>query len=450
MKDLTIIGGGLAGCEAAWQAAIRGVQVWLCEMRPQSQTGAHTTGDLAELVCSNSLGSMLPDRASGLLKNEIKKLGSLLLMCAEETALPAGSALAVDRTAFSARVTTNLSNHPRINIIHKEIISIPNEPCIIASGPLTSPALSEKLAAFTGQDHLFFYDAISPVVSASSIDLKIAFKASRFNRNATDDGDYINCPFTKNEYYDFIDALSNAQSIDLKVYENEIQSGVKAGASKFFEGCLPIEILARRGQDALAFGPMRPVGLIDPRTGKRPFAVLQLRQDNLIGSLFNMVGFQTNLTFPEQKRVFQFVPGLENAEFVRYGQMHRNTYIASPLLLKPDFESRTHPGIFFAGQITGIEGYMGNIASGLLAGVNAALHIKQQALLELPGTTMLGALCQYITRADMKDFQPMKANFGILPPDACRVFKSKKEKTAFLTGRAMMDLDGLLTSWDWE
>ena len=449
-NELMIIGGGLAGCEAAWQAAKRGISVRLFEMRPVKQTGAHSSGDLAELVCSNSLGSMLPDRASGLLKAEIKRLGSLLLECAEETAVPAGTALAVDRKAFSAQILRRLSENPNIQLTREEITSIPENPCIIASGPLTSPALSKSLADFTGQDHLFFYDAIAPIIDAGTINTDIAFKASRAGRQQTEiTNDYINCPFTQAEYHRFVDELIRAQSIELKDFEIEVRSGVKAGAQKFFEGCLPIEVLARRGENSLAFGPMRPIGLFDPRTGRRPFAVLQLRQDNLSGTLYNMVGFQTNLTFPEQKRVFRMVPGLEHADFVRYGQMHRNTYIASPLLLNPTLESRDHPAIFFAGQITGIEGYLGNIASGLLAGINAALRLKQQPLLEFPTTTMLGGLCYYITNAAMKDYQPMKANMGILP-DSGMEFKSKRDKSSFLANRALQDLEEYLLSVNWQ
>lgn len=443
MEEIIIIGGGLAGCEAAWQAAKLGVKVRLYEMRPEKQTSAHQTGYLAELVCSNSFGSILPDRAAGLLKQEAKLLASLLLECAEASAIPAGTALAVDRLTFSSLVTQRMSEHPLIEIFRQEVTHIPDQPCIVASGPLTSTTLSKNLTSLTGEDHLFFYDAIAPIISVDSINLDIVFKASRFNHSASDSGDYINCPFTEEQYYNFVYELKNAQRIELRDFEKPVQSGVKAGASQFFEGCLPVEVLAQREQNALAFGPMRPIGLIDPHTGKRPFAVLQLRQDNLIGSLYNMVGFQTNLTFSEQKRVLRLIPGLENAEFVRFGQMHRNTYIASPLLLRPTLEFKKRPGVFFAGQITGIEGYMGNIASGLLAGINVAYWLKQQPLLEFPDTTILGALCQYITQADMKDFQPMKANFGILP-ETMQKFKSKKEKIAFLVERSLTDLSQYL------
>ncbi|GAB4535706.1 MAG: methylenetetrahydrofolate--tRNA-(uracil(54)-C(5)) -methyltransferase (FADH(2)-oxidizing) TrmFO [Anaerolineales bacterium] len=414
--ELTIIGAGLAGSEAAWQAARRGVRVRLYEMRPQVPTGAHTGGALAELICSNSLGSNLPDRAPGLLKEELRRLGSLLIRCADETALPAGGALAVDRDGFSAAVTRALETHPNIQIIRQEVQAVPDTPAIIASGPLTSDALSQSLSVLTGQEHLYFFDAIAPVVTFESIDFEKAFRASRYGRGEQEDGDYINCPLNAEEYAAFVDALLNAERITLKEFDRPLEDGVRAGKHRFFEGCLPIEVLARRGRDALAFGPMRPVGLRDPRTGRRPHAVLQLRQDNLAGNLYNLVGFQTNLKFPEQQRVFRLIPGLEQAEFVRYGQMHRNTFIFSPLLLRPTLQFHAREDLFFAGQITGVEGYAGNIATGLLAGWNAARVLHAQPPLTLPPETMLGALCHYITHAAPQDFQPMKANFGILPP----------------------------------
>lgn len=339
MKEIIIIGGGLAGSEAAWQAAERGCDVYLYEMRPGIPTGAHLSGYLAELVCSNSLGSNLIDRASGLLKEELRQLGSMLLECAEASALPAGAALAVDREIFAQMVTERISNHPRIRIIREEVKSIPEGIVIIASGPLTSPALAEAIQQFTGEDRLYFYDAIAPIVTLDSIDFSTAFRASRYGMGEEEEGDYINCPFTRDEYFSFVEALRTAQRISLREFEKEIESGVQAGMDRYFEGCLPVEILAQRGDLALAYGPMRPVGLKDPRTGKRPFAVVQLRQDNIAGTLYNLVGFQTNLTFPEQKRVFRMIPGLQNAEFVRYGQMHRNTFIASPFILNPTLQS---------------------------------------------------------------------------------------------------------------
>lgn len=416
MADLTVIGGGLAGSEAAWQAAEAGLSVDLYEMRPLVATGAHTGAYLAELVCSNSLGSRLVERAGGLLKAEASCLGSLLLRLAEECALPAGSALAVDREAFAERVTAAIESHPHIRVIRQEVQEIPATPTVIASGPLTSSALSRALAELTGQEHLFFFDAIAPIVTADSINMEVAFRASRYGKGEREEGDYINCPFTREQYQAFVSALVSAERIELREFEQLLESGVRAGAGPFFEACLPIEILARRGEQALAFGPLRPVGLLDPHTGRRPYAVVQLRQDNLSGTLYNLVGFQTNLKFSEQQRVFRMIPGLEQAEFVRYGQMHRNTYLFSPAHLLPTLQFRGRPDLFFAGQITGVEGYLGNIATGALAGKNLARRLLGQPALELPRTTMLGALCHYVTHASAADFQPMKANFGILPP----------------------------------
>lgn len=440
MTDLIIIGGGLAGSEAAWQAAQRGLKVRLFEMRPSLQTGAHQTHDLAELVCSNSLGSNLPDRASGVLKNEMRMLGSMLLECAEEASLPAGGALAVDRELFARLVTERVQNHANIEIIREEAREIPSSPTIIASGPLTSPALSQSIADLSGEDHLFFFDAIAPVIHAESINMEIAFRASRYGTGEQDEGDYINCPFTKEGYYAFVDALMQAERIELRSFEDAIKSGVKAG--HFFEGCLPVEVIAERGVDSLAYGPMRPVGIRDPHTGKRPYAVVQLRQDNLAGSLYNLVGFQTNLKFPEQRRVLRLIPGLENADFLRYGQMHRNTFIASPKLLRPTLQHIQRADLFFAGQITGVEGYMGNIATGLLAGLNAARLHHNEELITLPPTTMLGALCHYVTHADLKDFQPMKANFGILPSLETKI--AKRERGKAYSERALAELQIIL------
>ncbi len=416
MPDLIIIGGGLAGSEAAWQAAGCGIQVTLFEMRPEVPTGAHVSPYLAELVCSNSLGSNLPDRAPGLLKEEIRRMGSLLLQSAEETSVPAGGALAVGRDQFARLVTKRIEEHPNITLKREEVLQIPEQAVIIASGPLTSERLSQSLLDLTGQEHLYFFDAISPIVNLNSINFDIAYKASRYDRGEQEDGDYINCPMTAEEYNAFIDALIAAERIVLKSFELDLESGVRAGAHKFFEGCLPIEVLARRGRESMAFGPMRPVGLLDPRTGRRPHAVVQLRQDNIAGTLYNLVGFQTNLTFPEQRKVFRMIPGLEKAEFARYGQMHRNTFIFSPAHLYPTLQSKQRDDLFFAGQITGVEGYVGNIATGLLAGLNAARLLVGKNLVTFPETTMLGALCHYITHAAAADFQPMKANFGILPP----------------------------------
>ena len=449
MDPIIVIGGGLAGSEAAWQIAERNIKVKLYEMRPALPTGAHVTDQLAELVCSNSLGSNQADRASGVLKNELRRLNSLLVECAEETALPAGAALAVDREAFAKRVTEKISAHPNIELIRQEVTEIPSTPVIVASGPLTSESLSKSIAALSGDEHLFFFDAISPIVRADSIDMEVAFRASRYGKNSDpsgnaneEEGDYINCPFTKEEYYEFLNALRTAERIELRSFEDAIKTGVKAG--QFFEGCLPVEVIAERGDESLAYGPMRPVGLRDPRTGKRPHAVAQLRQDNLAGSLYNIVGFQTNLRFPEQRRVLRMIPGLENAEFERYGQMHRNTFIASPKLLRPTLQHISRDDLFFAGQLTGVEGYMGNIATGLLAGINMAILVHGKPPLELPHETMLGALCHYITHADLKDFQPMKANFGILPELGLGKKVSKKEKGQAYADRAMSMLDEYL------
>jgi methylenetetrahydrofolate--tRNA-(uracil-5-)-methyltransferase len=444
MTELTVIGGGLAGSEAAWQAAERGLNVTLYEMRPSVPTGAHETGDLAELVCSNSLGSNLPDRASGLLKQECRRLGSMLLECAEAAALPAGAALAVDRGLFARRVTERIESHPRIRVVRAEMTEIPSTPTIIASGPLTSARLSESLAALNGEGHLYFFDAIAPIVAADSINMEIAFRASRYDTGEQEEGDYINCPFTKQEYETFVAALQSAERIELRAFEEAIRTGVKAGT--FFEGCLPVEVIAERGAESLAFGPMRPMGLLDPRTGKRPYAVVQLRQDNLAGDLYNLVGFQTNLKFQEQTRVFRLIPGLEQAEIVRHGQMHRNTFIASPKVLRATLQHQTRDDLLFAGQITGVEGYMGNIATGLLAGQNAARVLSGQSPLELPPTTMLGALCHYVTHADLRDFQPMKANFGILPPlDTTKRLKGRDRARAHAE-RAITELEKFLTS----
>lgn len=428
MEKIKIIGGGLAGSEAAWQAAQRGINVELFEMRPVVETGAHKTAQLGELVCSNSLGSKIPDRATGVLQNELRKLGSLLMKCADQSEVPAGGALAVDREKFSSLITDALESHPRVSIIRSEVREIPEDGItIIASGPLTSQHLSDSILEFTGEDHLYFYDAVSPIVYADSIDMDVAFRASRYDRGETEAGDYVNCPFTEDEYYKFIAELQNSERIELLSFEKLIDSGVKAGAYKYFEGCLPVEVIAKRGEDSLAYGPMRPVGLTNPHTGSRPFAVVQLRQDNLANTLYNLVGFQTNLKFPEQRRVFRMIPGLGNARFARYGQMHRNTFINSPSILLPTLEAKNRRNLFFAGQITGVEGYVGNIATGLLAGINATRKIQQKPMVNLPRTTMLGALVDYITSATPQDFQPIKANFGILPKLETKI-KNKRER----------------------
>jgi methylenetetrahydrofolate--tRNA-(uracil-5-)-methyltransferase len=446
-NKLLIIGGGLAGCEAAWQAAERGVDVDLYEMRPEQTTGAHRTGNLAELVCSNSLGSNLPNRASGLLKAELRRLGSLLIKCADASSLPAGGALAVDRDRFSELITSALEEHPRIRIIRKAFETIPDEPGIIATGPLTSLALSKAMAGLTGEDHLYFFDAIAPIVRLDSVDMNVAFRANRYDKGEMEEGDYINCPLNAAEYLRFQAELLKAERIVLRDFEaEEIESGVTAGSDHYFQGCQPVEIIAGRGERSLAFGPMRPVGLTDPRTGRWPYAVVQLRQDNLAGDLYNLVGFQTNLTFSEQKRVFRMIPGLENARFERFGQMHRNTFIAAPLVLKSNFEFRQKPGLFAAGQLAGVEGYAGNIASGLLTALNAVQDLRGEDPVELPLTTMTGALMHYITHADLKDFQPTKAMFGLLPKPDDGERRSKRERFEYYVERALRDLDAYLAA----
>lgn len=433
MSRIIVIGGGLAGCEAAWQAAEAGAEVLLYEMRPRTMTPAHTTGALAELVCSNSLGSNVVGRAPGLLKEELRRLGSLLIRIADQHRLPAGSALAVDREAFAAAVTTAVEQHPRITVVREEVKEIPDEgPVVVASGPLTSSALSQALQALTGEDSLYFYDAIAPIVEAESIDMRIAFRASRYGRGENEGGDYINCPMTEQEYRAFYEALLSAQRIELREFERE--------DPHFFEGCLPIEVLAARGEQALAFGPLRPVGLKDPRTGRRPYAVVQLRQDNAAATLYNIVGFQTNLRYGEQERVLRMIPGLERARFVRYGSMHRNTYINSPRLLLPTLQYRQRPDLFFAGQIAGLEGYVGNIAGGWLAGVNASRLLRGQSPVLPPRETMIGALMHYITHAAADAFQPMKANFGLLPPLPRRV-RGKRARGEAHAERALAALE---------
>jgi methylenetetrahydrofolate--tRNA-(uracil-5-)-methyltransferase len=423
-----------------------GLDVALYEMRPKVQTGAHRTDGLAELVCSNSLGSKLADRASGVLLEEARRLGSLLVRVAEESAVPAGGALAVDRERFSDRVTRILSEHARVTIVREEVQRIPDGVGVLASGPLTSPALSLALRALAGADHLYFFDALSPIVEAESIDAGIAFRASRYGRDHGGDGDYLNCPMSREEYEAFVAALAAAERIPLREFEEAIHSGVRAGAGTFFEGCLPVEILADRDVLALAYGPLRPVGLRDPRTGARPYAVVQLRQDNLAGSLYNLVGFQTNLTASEQQRVFRMIPGLGEARFVRYGQMHRNTFVNSPELLEATLEVKRRRGLFLAGQITGVEGYLGNIATGILAGLNAVRAVRGVIRLELPRQTMLGALCHYISHADAGSFQPMKANFGLLPSLPGRPVRERRARHQAYAERSREALSQALAS----
>ena len=429
---VTVVGGGLAGTEAAWQIARLDVNVRLFEMRPRRNTAAHVTNNLAELVCSNSLGSTITAKAPGLLKAEMMGLGSLILEAGAGAAVPAGSSLAVDRDKFSELITERIEAHPRIEVIREEVTEIPDGPTILATGPLTSDDLVQSISAISGQKYLYFYDALSPIVAVDSIDMSLAFRASRYDRGIQDDGDYINCPMNKEEYLRFYEALTGAETITLRDFEAE--------DANFFEGCMPIEVMAQRGQDSLRFGPMRPVGLRDPRTGEKPYAIVQLRQDNLAGSLYNIVGFQTNLRWGVQADVLRLIPGLADAEFVRLGQMHRNTYINSPQLLHPTMQFRTRADLFFAGQITGVEGYVGNAGTGLLAGINAARLVLGQHPIILPTKTMLGALSHYVTHAEAKTFQPMKSNFGILPPPPSGKRMNKSERYEFYAERGLTAL----------
>lgn len=403
-EKLRVIGGGLAGSEAAWQAAERGVKVLLYEARPFFRSGAHVSDNLAEVVCSNSLGSNDAGSAPGLLKNELRELGSLIIQTADQTSLPAGLALAIDREKFSAQITRRIATHPNITLIREEVKEIPGErPLIIATGPLTSPSLAESIGRLTRLEKLYFFDAISPIIEAESIDRSIVFKASRYDQG---EGDYLNCPMTEEEYSLFYEALMDGEKMIPKSFEK----------TDYFEGCMPIEVLAERGRPTLLFGPMKPVGLIDPKSGKRPFAVVQLRQENQFASCYNMVGFQTKLKYGEQKRVFRLIPGLEKAEFLRLGSLHRNTFIQSPTLLEPTLQLKENRGVFVGGQLTGVEGYVESAAMGLLAGLNSANLIQHEPMIVPPSTTALGALLHYITQSDSRHFQPMNINFGLFPP----------------------------------
>lgn len=426
MKKFTVIGAGLAGCEAAWQIAEAGCNVTLLEMKPERFSPAHKSKNFAELVCSNSLKASRIDSAAGLLKEEMARLGSLTVPVARNCAVPAGGALAVDRNEFSETVTDMINSHPNITVEHRlveEILPSDDEILIIATGPLTEGKLGEEIQKLCG-DYLSFYDAAAPIVMADSVDMQKAFGASRYDRGGEDD--YINCPFNKAEYENFIEELINAEGAVVHDFD-------------VYEGCMPIEKLAKRGLDAPRFGPMKPVGLVDPNTGHRPWACVQLRRENSKGTMFNLVGFQTNLKFGEQKRVFSMIPGLENAEFVRYGVMHRNSFLNSPKLLNADFSLRNNPNIFFAGQITGVEGYMESAASGIMAGVNAVRRARDEEPLVLSEYNMIGALSQYISDESVTNFQPMGANFGILPPIEPKI-RDKRERYAALANRALEQL----------
>lgn len=422
MKKVIIVGAGMAGSEAAWQVAQRGIKVDLYEMRPEKSTPAHKTEKFAELVCSNSLRGAGLENAVGLLKEEMRQLNSIIMESADINRVPAGGALAVDREGFSQYITDKVKNHPNVTVINKEIETIPQEDdaiTIIASGPLTSEVLAKSIGELTGQDYFYFYDAAAPLISKESIDMSKAYRASRYGKGTAD---YINCPMDKEEYEKFWQELTTAELAPIKDFEK----------AKFFEGCMPVEEMARRGIDTLLYGPLKPVGLEDPKTGKRPYAVVQLRQDNAADSLYNIVGFQTHLKWPEQKRVFGLIPGLENAEFVRYGVMHRNTFINSPELLRPTLQYKDRDDLLFAGQMTGVEGYIESAASGLVAGVNAAYLAKGENPVIFPEQTAHGSMCKYITSAVAKHFQPMNANFGLMPPleERIRDKKLKKQKIA--------------------
>lgn len=430
-----VIGAGLAGTEAAWQIANAGEKVTLFEQKPLKRSPAHKSDDFAELVCSNSLKAARIDSAAGLLKEEMARLGSLTVPVARECSVAAGGALAVDRNIFSSCVTEKIRSHPNITVVNSAVEDIPVEDgsvTIVATGPLTDGAMSESIKSLCG-DYLSFYDAAAPIITADSIDMDIVFGASRYGRGG--ESDYLNCPFNKEQYENFISELVNAQGAVLHDFD-------------VYEGCMPIEKLAKRRADAPRFGPMKPVGLIDPKTGHRPWAAVQLRRENSAGTMFNLVGFQTNLKFGEQKRVFSMIPGLENAEFVRYGVMHRNSFLDSPRLLSKTFQLRKQPNVFFAGQITGVEGYMESAASGIIAGKNAVRAAHGKSPLELPPVTMTGALCSYISDETVRDFQPMGANFGILPPIEPKI-KDKKQRYAALAERALSALERIISNEDY-
>lgn len=427
---VTVIGAGLAGCEAAWQIAGRGIPVVLIDMKPEKRTPAHSSGLFSELVCSNSLKAARAESAAGMLKQEMRMLSSLLMECADLCAVPAGGALAVDRTLFARMVTEKIKAHPLIETREEESTALPGDGIrVIATGPLTSGALAKDIAARFGGS-LSFFDAAAPIVTRESIDMERAFCASRYDKGGEDD--YINCPMNKEEYEAFYEALINAQRAPLHDFD--------VNSPKVYEGCMPVEVMALRGQDTLRFGPMKPVGLRDPRTGHRPWAVLQLRRENAQGTMYNLVGFQTNLKFPEQKRVFGMIPALNHADFIRYGVMHRNTFIDSPRILDADFSCREEPTLFFAGQLTGVEGYMESASSGLLAGINAARTALGQERIVLPRECMMGALAAYISDAGVLNFQPMGANVGVLPPLAHHI-RDKRERAAAYAQRSFSILN---------
>ena len=430
MQEVKVIGAGLAGCEAAWQLAERGVHVTLMEMKPQKMTPAHHSADFAELVCSNSLRGDRLENAVGLLKEELRRLGSLILQCAETNRVEAGGALAVDRYGFSGMVTEKIRSHPNITVVEGEVTEIPEPPVIIATGPLTSDAMSEAIHRyFGGADYLSFFDAAAPLVSFDSIDMSRAWFASRYDRG---EADYVNCAMERDEYAAFVEALTTAEEAEVHGFED----------SKVFEGCMPVEVMARRGFDTLRYGPLKPVGLKDPKTGREPYAVVQLRKDNAEGSVYNLVGFQTHLKFPEQKRVFSMIPALHDAEFVRYGVMHRNTFLCSPKLLDRYYADRREPLVAFAGQMTGVEGYVESTASGYLAGVSMAAKVLGGPLPDFPRETAIGALAAYISDESVVNFQPMNVNFGIMPALGYRV-KGKANKNLAIANRSLAVIDAM-------
>ncbi|RHK04612.1 FADH(2)-oxidizing methylenetetrahydrofolate--tRNA-(uracil(54)-C(5))-methyltransferase TrmFO [Enterococcus casseliflavus] len=427
MKEINVIGAGLAGSEAAWQAAQAGVAVKLYEMRPKKSTEAHHTNNFAELVCTNSLRGNNLTNAVGVLKEEMRRLDSVIITSADKTAVPAGGALAVDRDDFSELVTKRVKEHPLVTVIEEEITEIPEGITVIATGPLTSEPLSKAIQAFNGSEGFYFYDAAAPIIDKSTINMDKVYLKSRYDKG---EAAYLNCPMNEEEFYAFREALVNAEVAPLKEFEKE----------KFFEGCMPIEVMAGRGPKTMLFGPMKPVGLEDPKTGKRPYAVIQLRQDNAAASLYNIVGFQTHLKWGEQKRVFRMIPGLEEAEFVRYGVMHRNSFMNSPELLQQTYQSKKREDLFFAGQMTGVEGYVESAASGLMAGINAAKLAKGEAPIIMPQETTIGSMAYYITHAEGKHFQPMNANFGLLPELPERI-RDKKSRYEALANRALAVLE---------
>lgn len=431
-KIVNVIGAGLAGSEAAWQIAKRGVNVRLYEMRPVKQTPAHHTDKFAELVCSNSLRANSLTNAVGVIKEEMRKLDSVIIDAADKASVPAGGALAVDRHEFAGTVTENVRNHPLVEVINEEVTEIPEGITIIATGPLTSPALAEKIRKLTGEEYLYFYDAAAPIVERDSIDMDKVYLKSRYDKG---EAAYLNCPMTEEEFRRFHTALVEAEVVPLKEFEKEI----------YFEGCMPVEVMAARGDKTLTFGPMKPVGLEDPKTGKRPYAVVQLRQDDAAGTLYNIVGFQTHLKWGAQKEILRMIPGLENVEIVRYGVMHRNTFINSPNVLKPTYQLKADPNIFFAGQMTGVEGYVESAGSGLLAGINAAKLALGEEPLVLPAETALGSMARYITEADSKNFQPMNINFGLFPDLGERI-RSKQERAERHANRALESIQNYMNS----